>query len=349
MKSFCVSKISEYRSELMGVATILVFVVHSYDQGVVMPSYIRTLCAIGSLGVDIFLLVSGLGLWYSLNKLFYSNEGGMFAISGGVFCWYSTRYRRILVPYAIIGIPLAILGIFNGKTIWLALLDFSTINFWLNHRGAWYVAMLIPLYAITPIHYFICSRFSKPIYYNLYNLFIVVTLVILVSLQIDSADPRIHNMIGNIRHVFYRLPVFFLGFILAPLSKANEKISIMWMVIIPLFVVVAMRFLHFGYWPGFLVLPLIYILCYFFDYLGTGKFSLFRFYGKISLESYLLNTSIGSLIIMYLPVVFNSPLNKGCYLYYALVIIIGTILAKIVNMASNRVILILNNYSKNTY
>lgn len=46
----------------MGVAIIFIFVVHSYDNGVVMPFIARTLCNLGSLGVDIFLLVSGHGL-----------------------------------------------------------------------------------------------------------------------------------------------------------------------------------------------------------------------------------------------------------------------------------------------
>lgn len=78
MKPFQVSKISEYRTELMGVATLLVFVVHSYDNGVAMPNYIRTICALGSLGVDIFLLVSGFGLWYSLTKMSENyNKGGL--------------------------------------------------------------------------------------------------------------------------------------------------------------------------------------------------------------------------------------------------------------------------------
>lgn len=69
MKLFEINKISKYRLELMGVATILIFVVHSYDRGVVMPASIKTICALGSLGVDIFLLVSGLGLYYSLSKM----------------------------------------------------------------------------------------------------------------------------------------------------------------------------------------------------------------------------------------------------------------------------------------
>lgn len=208
------------------------------------------------------------------------------------------------------------------------------------------MAMLIPLYAITPIHYYICSKLEKPLYYNL---FIVVVLIVVVSLPISSPVSRYDNMLGNIRHVLYRLPSFFLGFILAPLSKANGKVSFVWMVIAPLLVVAAMRFLHFGYWPGFLVLPLVYVLCCFFDLMGSSRLSLFRFYGKMSLECYLLNGATASLIIRYLPGVYDSPLNKGCYLFYALVIVIGTILAFIANKLSGRIIAGLNDHSKKSH
>ena len=33
-----------------------------------MPGWMESLCGLASVGVDIFLLVSGLGLWYSLQK-----------------------------------------------------------------------------------------------------------------------------------------------------------------------------------------------------------------------------------------------------------------------------------------
>ena len=55
------------------------------------------------------------------------------------------------------------------------------------------------------------------------------------------------------------------------------------------------------------------------------------FFGKISLESYLFNGIVGSWIIIYLPWIYESPVNKGCYLHYALVIIVGTALAYCVN------------------
>ena len=53
----------------MGIATLLVIFGHSAGNGVAMPGWMESLCGVASVGVDIFLLVSGLGLWYSLNNL----------------------------------------------------------------------------------------------------------------------------------------------------------------------------------------------------------------------------------------------------------------------------------------
>lgn len=68
MKGFSVSDISQYRTELMGVATLLVVFGHSAGNGVFMPGWMKSLCGLASVSVDIFLLVSGLGLWYSLRR-----------------------------------------------------------------------------------------------------------------------------------------------------------------------------------------------------------------------------------------------------------------------------------------
>lgn len=70
MFKYNVKQISKFRTPLMGIATILIFIVHAPDNGVVMPNALKTICALGSLGVDLFLLLSGFGLWYSLNRLF---------------------------------------------------------------------------------------------------------------------------------------------------------------------------------------------------------------------------------------------------------------------------------------
>ena len=76
MSAFSVSDISQYRTHLMGVATLLVLFGHSAGNGVVMPGWMESLCGLASVGVDIFLFVSGLGLWYSLRSVQITRRGG---------------------------------------------------------------------------------------------------------------------------------------------------------------------------------------------------------------------------------------------------------------------------------
>lgn len=76
MSAFNVSDISQYRTHLMGVATLLVLFGHSAGNGVVMPGWMESLCGLASVGVDIFLFVSGLGLWYSLRSVQITRRGG---------------------------------------------------------------------------------------------------------------------------------------------------------------------------------------------------------------------------------------------------------------------------------
>lgn len=62
------SLLSKYRTLLMGIATLGIIIGHSMGFGCYSPSSVlKSLIMHGSLGVDIFLFLSGLGCWYSLN------------------------------------------------------------------------------------------------------------------------------------------------------------------------------------------------------------------------------------------------------------------------------------------
>ena len=296
----------------MGIATILIFIVHAPDNCVMMPNALKTICALGSLGVDLFLLLSGFGLWYSLNRRFLDK------ISMGVKYWYSVRYKRILIPYVLIIGPITILGILQGESVWTSILNFSTINFWLNHRGSWFIAMLIPLYAITPLHYLVCNRTKAA---TIYNMAVVLFLVVVACMKIDFSCIFESKLFDNIKFVTFRLPAFFIGYMLAPYAKEEKSVSLVWMLIIPLIVVATMRFLHFGYWPGFLVLPLVVFSCCILRHAGFVAGNTLAFFGKISLESYLFNTTIGSVLIFLFPKIHESYLNYNGYLHYVAILI----------------------------
>lgn len=327
MIQFNVQDISEYRGQLMGIATLLVIFGHSVGNGVAMPRWMESLCGLSSVGVDIFLLVSGLGLWYSLTSLNGNN------VQQGVRCWYLRRYKRILIPYLIIIGFHCTLSVLHGMPISQALFELSTLSYWVNHQEAWFIAMLIPVYALTPLHYRICNKVKSPV---LYSSLLIAFMVVISALNYPVESTGCQMVIDNVKQVLYHLPSFLIGFMLAPFAKTGKKISYFWMSILPLALVAIMKVMQCGYWPEFLVLPFVAVCCPTFKYMGKIFFSVLNFLGKISLESYLLNVVIGTWIIWYLPNLYNSSMNKGCYLSYFIVCVVGTVLAYLIHLMCNK-------------
>ena len=62
------SLLSKYRTQMMGLAALMIIFCHAPASGVVMPPFLHKVLGLGNFGVSIFLLLSGLGSWYSLNK-----------------------------------------------------------------------------------------------------------------------------------------------------------------------------------------------------------------------------------------------------------------------------------------
>lgn len=325
------SLLSKYRQALMGIATIFVLMIHCLDRGVAIPSLLRPIFQLGALGVDIFLLVSGLGLWYSLQSLDAVNSK-----SGGVISWYSKRYKRILSPYVIIAGASCLWSIIvGGNDVWSSLLEFSTIDFWLHHRGAWYVAMLIPLYAITPLHHTICQRMKYPM---IYNLAVIAFLIVISNYRPEVPSGTWANIIENVRHVVYRLPLFFVGYMIAPYVKKGSHVSLLWLVIVPVLLSGVLKVTNFSYWPSWLCLPVVTICGNIFEHSASWLNAVWNFYGKISLESYLFNGVMYGVLLTCLPFQNHESWNYGGFLHYGLVVVVGTVFAYLVNRMCERIL-----------
>ena len=124
----------------MGFAAILIYFAHVYlyvDLGAPWSQ----LFGMGNLGVDIFFLVSGIGLYCSLGK----SETPLTS-------WYLKRFIRIGVPFLLISVPYYLIYdfILNSMGLERFILDISTLSYWLYHGSAWFVAALVPLYLLTP-------------------------------------------------------------------------------------------------------------------------------------------------------------------------------------------------------
>ena len=149
--------VSKYRSQLFGFAILWIMCMHSREftpllDDAILSQYILYdgIILVGGVGVDIFLFLSGVGLYYAQEK---HPTLGQF---------YAKRYKRLLLPYLVIGTAfwvfkdLAVRG--DPGQFWA---DFTFASFFTDGVGMfWYIALMIPLYLLAPVFY----RISKSRY-----------------------------------------------------------------------------------------------------------------------------------------------------------------------------------------
>ena len=145
--------VSKYRTELMGIAIILIML--SYSNVVIPVSALsngyNTVKSIAQGGVDIFLFLSGLGCYYSLKK------------HGSVLSFYVRRIVRIFPTYLLI-VPFRIVVdvLEDGYTPLGAVRRYSLISFFLDGTlVTWFLAGLILLYFLFPLMYIILIKKEK--------------------------------------------------------------------------------------------------------------------------------------------------------------------------------------------
>lgn len=142
--------LSKYRNELFGLSVIGIIILHFFEDitSSEMTSGLTFKIAqlyswlIGSTGVDIFLFLSGMGLFYSLKKKY------------DIKLFYYNRLKRLLIPYIILGAVywVYIDLIFKNTGILHFLADFSLITLWTEgETHFWYVSFIIICYLCYPL------------------------------------------------------------------------------------------------------------------------------------------------------------------------------------------------------
>ena len=191
-----IQNISKYRTELMGIAIIGVILFHSNIKlGSVNPFYT------GYGGVDIFLFLSGYGLYFAYSK------GKEF------FPFYRKRFMRVFPTYAVIVlISMLCFGKFSFAKY---LLNLSTIGFWIHKNYfEWYVPSLFIFYLLFPF------------LYRLLNKSIALYGVVLLSATCLLATIRIALNLDEMLMLFIiRIPVFSLGVIWGKWAYEKKELN----------------------------------------------------------------------------------------------------------------------------
>ena len=187
------ANISRYRGELMGAAMLFIILFHiGLSRG--DPFYGLRRC--GNVGVDIFLFLSGVGLWYSWTK----------CPSARLF--FTKRYLRIYPAWLLMAslyyIPDYLCGGGHSTSI-IDLIGDITVNwdFWLHDELTfWYVPAIMMLYTFAPAYITLVRRY--PMYRWLPLLMVVWCVMVQWVLPINAA-------VGYLEIFWSRVPIFFIG------------------------------------------------------------------------------------------------------------------------------------------
>ncbi len=196
-----IKKILDNRAALMGVMIIMIMIFHTrlhYNS-----HFTQIFAGWGFGGVDGFLFLSALGLFYS------------FTMDNCTLSFYKKRFIRIIPSYFVI---VFFSNIIRGNTnIADILIQISTIGFWIPSFLSffdWFVPSLIIIYLFFPLYYkvFILSPFKVTVLFVL--VFIVLSL--LYALNND------YNI--NMMYFLCRVPIFLLGVLFAYYNYSNSNL-----------------------------------------------------------------------------------------------------------------------------
>ena len=224
-KSIPLEFLSKYRTQFMGIAIILVMICHNsicvpygFEQ---INSIFKSIC---QCGVDIFMILSGLGCYYSFHK------------TPKVVAFYKKRLIKIIIPYvlAVAAYAVVYVGYLGRATFATYLWSFSLISFFTDGiMIAWFVAAIIVLYLLVPIIYHLLQR--KPMVVAVLCGLIVMVCIGISYLPLTKALTRINELF------LCRIPSFLVGMIVGKALKSERKIEIQrWILFVLLFFTTSM-------------------------------------------------------------------------------------------------------------
>lgn len=317
------SSINKYRRFLFGIATIWIAWFHSYmldfsqlealsflNIGVL----VELLKKLGNIGVDIFLLLSGIGLYFSFSK------------NPNILQFYKKRIIRVL-PSSII-LVLIVTYLSHVETWKLFFIRVAFLNFLFfkdDDQTFWYIPAILILYLLFPVFYKVIQKFKVPGALVL----IAISCIITVAAFFINFDMFFYQW----EMLLTRIPVFIVGILLAPVIKNEKKISNVTALILCLLGLVYFIVIHiidlfistkYIFIWHYMYLPLAFFLVFFFSYIRSHvslSFIVkpFEFVGDFSLEMYLIHQSL------YFFLLGKISFFDNHLLIYAIVIILVSI------------------------
>ena len=336
---FDLESINKHRLYIFGLATLWIALFHSYyldlssysalsflNIGVTLEGIKR----LGSGGVDIFLVLSGIGLYYSFSK------------TPKVLTFYRKRLVRIIPSSFIVALAIAIIGGVSGVFAFIAKVTF--LEFYLIRNAdirLWYISSILLLYLLFPLFFKI---YSKMKYLGALLIILVSVIITLVLFVLDK------EAFNRLEIMLTRVPVFICGMVLGSIMKKGLKISNVKALVICLFGTVyflVMMLLaimipeKYEFLRHYLYLPMAVSMVIIFAYIRS-RISLtvltkpIELLGKFSLEIYLIHQYLYESLDKVFKSIYENQLLYSLVIF-AIALVLSVILKLSVDFVVNKI------------
>ncbi|MCR4583164.1 MAG: acyltransferase [Prevotella sp.] len=273
--------ISQYRSELMGAAILFIILFH-----VPLPreDTFFGLHRCGNIGVDIFLFLSGMGLWFAWVR------------NPSVKHFYLRRLLRIMPTWLVVAALFYIPRFTPGGSI-VDLIGDITLNWGFWQHGEltfWYVPATMMLYLWAPLYMMLISRWPVCRW--------LPVLAVMWCIAVQWVVP-LHQSLGYLEIFWSRIPIFLIGIEFGEAIRKQQQVEPAgrWLSLVIFFSTAALCLYleqeRHGRFPLFaermvyipLTISMIILLADAFRHFSAGWRRPLAFLGTLSLEIYLLH------------------------------------------------------------
>ncbi len=206
MKKIPLVTLSRFRAQYMGIAIVCIMLCHNSlhvpEALVEIRSYISSLF---QCGVDVFMVLSGLGLYYSFTK------------TPNCKAFWKKRFIKILIPYVIVVLLYAFVyvGYFKNATLGSYLWAYSLVSFFTDASlSIWFISAILLLYLIFPLLYVLLDKKTTLFRIGTYLIIIGCVTIAIVG------TPKVLYIINEI--FISRLPAFLFGMFIAKRIHDNN-------------------------------------------------------------------------------------------------------------------------------
>ena len=317
------SLISKYRAVLMGLAIILVMFCHldvAQDHNNIAATPLARALHVFTVSVDIFLFLSGVGLYYSYSKKKKS-----------YISFEKRRLARILPYYLIIGGSTYIIYdlVMNHFDVWKVLSDILFITWFRDGQTwYWYILAIIVFYLMFPVFYMLVNSKHGLLKTLLFSLFWWTLVEVICYLFPNAVSFKV---------ALARLPIFVIGIYFGMLSYRkveSKRLTVIFLTILGFGLFLGTKvppfkpISEFFYYPvrallAISIISTVIILMEIIETKRVGRFfsQILGWFGGLTIELYLLHQSYMILLnypyrlFLYFIVAFALPSLTAALIY----------------------------------